>query len=357
MKYGRTLTELAQEIERQNNAKRDYLVDTTQLTMGLDVTGDVRLDIADSAHTFGLNEVAHQQIGQQMGIPLPYYRRMLSDAPGLLATNVNHWMRNRNEAAKERRRMVRTLDNTARAFLSDRYRRIDNYEIANIVLPILGGIKDVQIASCEVTDRKLYIKAVNPRLQADVTPGDVVQSGICITNSEVGLGSFEASPLVYRLVCSNGMVVNDAAQKRRHIGAKAQQGEDYALYADETIAADDRAFMLKVRDTVRSIVDATQFDKVVAMMQEAREAKITAESIPAFVELTAKEYAIGKKESESVLSYLIHGGDLSLYGLSNAVTRFSQDVPSYDRASELESIGYDVLSMPAKKWKQLNHSA
>ncbi len=253
--------------------------------------------------------------------------------------------------------MVRTLDNTARAFLSDRYRRIDNYEIANIVLPILGGIKDVQIASCEVTDRKLYIKAVNPRLQADVTPGDVVQSGICITNSEVGLGSFEASPLVYRLVCSNGMVVNDAAQKRRHIGAKAQQGEDYALYADETIAADDRAFMLKVRDTVRSIVDATQFDKVVAMMQEAREAKITAESIPAFVELTAKEYAIGKKESESVLSYLIHGGDLSLYGLSNAVTRFSQDVPSYDRASELESIGYDVLSMPAKKWKQLNHSA
>lgn len=357
MKYGRTLTELAQEIERQNNAKRDYLVDTTQLTMGLDVTGEVRLDIADSAHTFGLNEVAHQQIGQQMGIPLPYYRRMLSDAPGLLATNVNHWMRNRNEDAKERRRMVRTLDNTARAFLSDRYRRIDNYEIANIVLPILGEIKDVQIASCEVTDRKLYIKAVNPRLQADVTPGDVVQSGVCITNSEVGLGSFEATPLVYRLVCSNGMVVNDAAQKRRHIGAKAQQGEDYALYADETIAADDRAFMLKVRDTVRSIVDATQFDKVVAMMQEAREAKITAESIPAFVELTAKEYAIGKKESESVLSYLIHGGDLSLYGLSNAVTRFSQDVPSYDRASELESIGYDVLSMPAKKWKQLNHSA
>ena len=357
MKYGRTLTELAQEIERQNNAKRDYLVDTTQLTMGLDVTGEVRLDIADSAHTFGLNEVAHQQIGQQMGIPLPYYRRMLSDAPGLLATNVNHWMRNRDEAAKERRRMVRTLDNTARAFLSDRYRRIDNYEIANIVLPILGEIKDVQIASCEVTDRKLYIKAVNPRLQADVTPGDVVQSGVCITNSEVGLGSFEATPLVYRLVCSNGMVVNDAAQKRRHIGAKAQQGEDYALYADETIAADDRAFMLKVRDTVRSIVDATQFDKVVAMMQEAREAKITAESIPAFVELTAKEYAIGKKESESVLSYLIHGGDLSLYGLSNAVTRFSQDVPNYDRASELESIGYDVLSMPAKKWKQLNHSA
>ena len=53
----------------------------------------------------------------------------------------------------------------------------------------------------------------------------------------------------------------------------------------------------------------------------------------------------------SKFRYLIHGGNLSLYGLSNAVTCFSQDVSNYDRASELESIGYDVLSMSAKKWK------
>ena len=53
----------------------------------------------------------------------------------------------------------------------------------------------------------------------------------------------------------------------------------------------------------------------------------------------------------STFRYLIHGGNLSLYGLSNAVTRFSQDVSNYDRASELESSGYDVLSMSAKKWK------
>lgn len=58
----------------------------------------------------------------------------------------------------------------------------------------------------------------------------------------------------------------------------------------------------------------------------------------------------------SKFRYLIHGGDLSLYGLSNTVTRFSQDVPNYDRASELESIGYDVLSMSGKRWKQLNNA-
>lgn len=35
----------------------------------------------------------------------------------------------------------------------------------------------------------MYIKVVNPRLQQEVVPGDIVQAGVIISNSEVGLGS------------------------------------------------------------------------------------------------------------------------------------------------------------------------
>ncbi|MFR4165208.1 MAG: DUF932 domain-containing protein, partial [Dorea formicigenerans] len=49
--------------------------------------------------------------------------------------------------------------------------------------------------------------------------------------------------------------------------------------------------------------------------------------------------------------------DLTLYGLSNAVTRHSQDVESYDRASELESIGYSILTMPPRQWSRINRAA
>ncbi|MEO1134289.1 MAG: hypothetical protein AAFX40_16490 [Cyanobacteria bacterium J06639_1] len=37
----------------------------------------------------------------------------------------------------------------------------------------------------------------------------------------------------------------------------------------------------------------------------------------------------------------------------NAITRTSQDVEDYDRATELERIGCDLLTMPAQKWKVL----
>ena len=40
--------------------------------------------------------------------------------------------------------------------------------------------------SCQLTESRMYIKVVNTRLQAEVSPGDIVQSGIIISNSEVG---------------------------------------------------------------------------------------------------------------------------------------------------------------------------
>ena len=65
--------------------------------------------------------------------------------------------------------MIRTLDGTARAFLSDRYRRIDNYEIATTVFPIIGAMEGASIESCELTDSRMYIKVVNPRIPVSYT--------------------------------------------------------------------------------------------------------------------------------------------------------------------------------------------
>lgn len=61
-------------------------------------------------------------------------------------------------------------------------------------------------------------------------------------------------------------------------------------------------------------------------------------------------------ESNGVLEHLITGGDFSLYGLANAVTRFSQDVESYDRATKLEEIGYSVMTMSPALFRQMNRT-
>ena len=105
-----------------------------------------------------MTDHAHGQIADRVGIPKRYYDQMKAEAPALLADNVNHWFQETPE-----RRMIGTLDGQARAFLSDRYRRIDNEQIADAVLPVLvadGG--HGAVVSCCVTEADSTFKPCSP---------------------------------------------------------------------------------------------------------------------------------------------------------------------------------------------------
>ena len=352
MLQGKTLVELAEELARQNNAKKDYLLDTRNMVMDADFNGAMLTmhDEQNSMDTIlGINDIAHGQIGTELGIPKAYYEKMRRENPQLLAENVNTWFMQEPKV-----RMVRTLDGNARAFLSDRYRRIDNYDIANQVIPMLQD-QNVKFESNEVTDSRLYIKVVNERLTREVKPGDYVQSGVMITNSEVGLGRVTIQPLLYRLVCTNGMVVNAAkgSTSRRHVGKRLTANDGYVLYANDTLLADDHALLLKIRDTIQAALDEVHFTSLIDQMKSATAVPITTTHIPEMVQLAAPTFGFSKHEGEGILDHLIRGGDLSLYGFSNAVTRYAQDVTSYDRSTELEEIGYNILNMPSRTWDAL----
>lgn len=348
VKTGKTLPELAEELQRQSEAKRDFISDTRELTMMNGTELLISGQRVDDAHPeFGMRELAHDQIGRHLAIPSVYYDRLRREQPQLLDTNVNTLLH-----AAPARRMVRTLDGQVRAFLSDRYRRLDNDDLAQVILPVLGEIPDVQFPSCEVTDTRLYIKALAPRVQAEVKPGDIVQAGVIVKNSEVGLGSLSIEGLIFRLVCSNGMVSGDAV-RRYHVGRQVE-GDDaaYEIFADETMRADDRAFWLKIRDMTRAAVSESRFQTVVHRLRLSTDTPELANPTAGVTEI-AKRFALTEAERESVLQHLIRGGDLTQYGAINAVTRAAQDVESYDRSVELETFGGAMLNTEPSWWRQL----
>ena len=131
MKQGKSLSELATELERQHKTKRDFITDTRELELvprlssqenGEQTSEHLRLQKGGASLDFTPTKHTHRQIGTFLNIPAKYYDRMHVEAPALLAHNVNHWFK---EQPTER--MVRTLDGKARAFLSNRYRRLDNF--------------------------------------------------------------------------------------------------------------------------------------------------------------------------------------------------------------------------------------
>jgi len=352
MKTGRSLQEVMLELDRQNKAKKDYIGSAQALRLYEDGQ-TFEIGSMGEARQFGTTRLLHRQVASALGIPAKYYDLMQSRKPELLAQNVNAWFGDRENSY-----MIRTMDygagRMARALLSDRYRRIDNMEIASAVLPLFAGSDQYEVVSSEVTENRLYLKIVNRRMEMAVVPGDIVQAGVMISNSEVGLGSVSVQPLVYRLVCTNGMVVNDMGERKNHVGRAAKAVDDsFHIYSDETMEAEDKAFLLKLRDVTLAAIEESRFAQVVGRLKEAASIPITGK-VTEVVELTARAYGINSDEQDSVLQHLIAGGDLSQYGLSNAITRASQDVESYDRATTLEGIGWQVAAMPAVQWKELN---
>ena len=357
MKQGTSLQETIIKIQRENEAKKDYIVPAQYIR--IEDNGDIfTLDDHNSSHypNFVATDLFHQQVATALSIPAKYYDLMRSEKPDLLAKNVNSWFHDSNKSY-----MFRAITNngipTARALLSSRYRRIDNGDIAEAVLPLFAGREGVEVISSAVTEQRMYLKILNKRIEREVKPGDYVQAGVVISNSEVGLGAVSVKPLIYRLVCTNGMVVDDFGERRNHVGRAMKSSDDkFDLYTDETLEAEDKAFMLKLRDVTLAAIEEARFDRIVDTLRESAEAKITGR-IQDVVELTSKEYNLNQTEQNSVLSYLVNGGDLSLYGLGNAITRTSQDVESYDRATLLEGIGWQVTTMNPTQWRRLNNDS
>ena len=359
MGKGRNLNDVIIELEKQNTAKEDYIAPARGMRMWDDGnTFEINHLKSKEKMSFKSTKVLHRQIGNALNIPAKYYDLMQEQKPELLARNVNTWFMDMKPESSFMLRSFQYPDESiGRALLSAYYRRIDNLMIAETVLPLFAGSSQFEVVSCEVTERKLYFKIVNKRLEADVAVGDTVQAGVIVTNSEVGMGAVSVQPFIYRLVCSNGMVVTEMGNRKTHVGRPQEAIENsFEIYTSETQEAEDKALALRIRDQAKVAIDQAMFNRVVTYLKTSKKESIAGDP-GEVIKLTGKVYDLNGKEQTGILRHLVEGGDLSKYGLANAVTRTSQDIADYDRATELEGIGWKVATMEPDLWGQVNGKA
>lgn len=366
MKVGRTLQELATEVYRQSKVKRDFIADTEKVRMVVEADkGElVPLLSLDGREQFRVNELVHDQIGAHYKIPAAYYDKMRRGAPRLLADNVNHWFE-----AEASKRMLRTLDQKARAFLSDRYRPLDNYDLLEAALPRLSKM-GVEIISCEVTDTRLYLKVVDKRMMKDLPATwrpdnrgherfDTVAPALVLSNSEVGAGALSCQTSVYFGGCTNLTVIREGSVRKSHLGMKQELGDDvYSVLSNSTKRLTDVALWAQIGDVVEAAFNQAKFDANLEKLRRAQQDAIEPKAdVARVIEVTAKKFGLNDGERNSVLQHLIKGGDLTKYGLHNAVTRTAQDLASYDRASEFERLGGIIMELPKNDWREINRLA
>lgn len=348
------LVALATELDRRQNAKRDYIAPTNKLQITEDAKSVLMIG-QNEQHNQPLTPTAHflKQAQSHFKVPADYADRIRTAHPDLYARTMNTLFE--REPA---RRMIRTLDGNARAFLSDRYRPLDNFDLANAVLPFFAELPDARFESIEFTETRFYLKVVLPRIQGEVRKGDVVQAGVVISNSEVGSGALSIQPMTYRLVCLNGMIAADHGQRRYHVGRKADDlAEMYEIYSDQTKRLEDAAFFSKVQDTMRRICSGETLNAIIEKMRAATEQVIAPTAINAVVEEVTERFGYTQRTQQGILGHLIAGGDLSRYGLMNALTRQSQDEEDYELATKLEADGGRIIELAQTDWRKIAEAA
>jgi len=385
MKNGMSLEALLTEVVRQNTSKKDFTASTKDAVRMVDQEGQLWIvllkDGSGELERFGITENAHRQIATRLGIPWKYYQRLLNDHRDLVIAQVNALFEREPES-----RLLRVLDGKVRAFLSNRYRRLDNAEVLEQTLPgIIKGDIATTMLSSNVGENKMHLKVLltddslaidlgdTPHGRStngwDVTTEDVdeqhrviakrdagrdiVRPGFVLSNSETGHGSLSIKGFLFRSYCLNGCVwgVEDAFSfSRNHVGGKLIEGQDFEVFTDETKKKQDEVIIAEVNDAMQTMVNP---DRVRAMGERLRAIKNGEQVQDAFaaVDALAKEVDLRESEKESILTNFLKDGDFSQWGMTNAVTELAnEDDVSYERATELETVGAQIIQMNAQRW-------
>ena len=236
-----------------------------------------------------------------------------------------------------------------RAWLSDHYRRLDNLEVCEEMLPVFEN--GWQIKQCAITDVRVHIEAVYPSMAETVAVGDSVALAVKVTTGEVGNASLAVHFGVERLVCTNLMVVPKFTQRMIHLGSK--QDEFVEVLSEQTLRAEDRLKIQKMRDIVLAMKDAERFKELVDTMKGAVKATLD-NPIEASV-LLGKNLNLSEGETQAVQNELVAGGISSMWGLTNALTATARSM-DFERKAELEAAAGGLLDNPAA-WKSYTELA
>lgn len=374
------VAKLGERVLAIKNAKLDAVANTRAMT----ATPIEASDNAPATVVFDLprglratiGDVAHEQLSYRLKIDLPYYRRMISEAPQLLAENLNWWLQNTPNdhllrmlqagpalGEDETRRMhAYGARVKLRAVLGKSYRTIDDADLVASIMPELEQ-RGTLLQEFSIDDRRMHAKFVAPAvtLERPRVRGEVVSRGIYIRHSEIGFASLTASTFMLILKCVNGMVGEDAISIR-HVGKRREVGDvdDMRMLSDSTQIMENAALLGRVRD---AIGNALAPETIAAQGEKLLTAKETvierSDELPLFefvgnlgASLGLNETNIEQLKEETVKSIQVEGAETH-FAFVQGITAVARQMTNYDARTDLEHAGFQLLNDDPSKLLQL----
>jgi hypothetical protein len=325
------LQSLIEELERQKPLKWDEKLYSSQIKMVL-AENQPRFQIKANG-SLSINESCHSQIAEKLEIPLKYYHRMEEETPELLARNVNTWLER-----SEKEYFVRGMGDSVRAFLSDRYRVIDHLDVLYCALNELQA-HEAEIEDCFLSETEMNVKVKSQKLRDFVRhKDDLMIGGIFLANSETGHKALRVEPRLFRVKCSNGLIIEELVTREIHIG----NGDE----------AFDEIIYLSLRRSIRELF--SKFGEIIQVLRESSEIKI--KNPQKMINNVVEHYRLSEAQRDNILMAFGAEPEYDKLGLANALTQAAQKEETWEKSVEMERIAGHLIALPVEEFKAMDEA-
>lgn len=315
----------------------DAIASASEIDLNLDGSDELIARVGDKYGT--IHDHAFGQLVSRFGMPVPFSRELRRSEDSwkrdLLVHNLREFRRRSND-----RFLVRSVGQQHRAFLSDRFRRLDSRPLLQAFadgVESVGGLITEGVAN----DVRVSVRAIVPKVIEPV-PGEPMVMGLTWNNSDYGSGKYSISFFAMRLVCLNGMVGQSQLAKT-HLGGRL---DDNIEYSKETYDADTRAMTLATTDSVKSLMSPKAIDHRLGLIRKAHDTEV---NFPRAFASVRKNLLKGEAEAvknafESKETIMLPPGNTK-WRFSNALSWVANsDDTSPERKMELQGLAAKAIA-------------
>jgi len=330
-------------------------------------------DLVVAGKTENRAQLTHYAFGQVCGIvgaPSGYLRELPAT---LAAQNLNHGFKQRSESAAKANDALMLFHRNGnlllRALTTEKYSRIWNHEVANILLPLaergwqvpparpaMPGQPGTRVATEEdvlrnhghsisikvgdpiapaglyASDHDMFAFMVDEEHRVNDGSDEGLARGFFVENSEVGDGALRLTTFLYRYVCGNHIVWDARNLKSvsiAHLGSVSniwhkmhgglRRYAERSAHEDEAKIAAAKAF--QIADSKEGVVEFL-YGKRAASMKNLEAA-----------------YDLAEQNADA------DGSPRSAWGMVQGLTRLSQLTPFADKRSEMDRAAGKIMQI------------
>ena len=291
----------------------DEVVDFSEVTTSFEeLMGKQEVHLNRQGNEGFFTPYSSSQLFSRFGIPNSYAKYCMNNGGNeLLIENLEHWREKFGGKYLLRYYdMEGSKEPMIRAVLTEKYKAFDTFDIMKVVNSNMNIHKNYSVRNWLINPERLHVRLVSDE-RLNVESDEDLFMGVNLDSSDVGRSSLRLSIIVFKQVCTNGLILPQSISKvyrQIHFGAGADRFKENVIVALNAVS--------QIKEIAEEVITKAGSKKLPFDIEDEEQ---------------VERFRVSHKVSKDAMSLILQGmkeekyGKPSVWSLINVMTEVAQD--------------------------------